>query len=87
LFYQCIIVVFLSYLVWFHLVHRYPVSLLHSFTFLTPVAGVFLSGMLILGEPVGWRVLAALALVCLGLVVVNRRRATPVEPLAHQGGS
>lgn len=72
LFYQCIIVVFFSYLVWFHLVHRYPVSLLHSFTFLTPVVGVLLSGVLILGEPVGLKILAALVLVCLGLVQINR---------------
>lgn len=72
LFYQCIIVVFLSYLLWFHLVHRHPVSLLHAFTFLTPVVGVFLSGTLILGEPLTLRILAALTLVSLGLVAVNR---------------
>ncbi len=72
-FYQCIIVAFISYLVWFEFIHRYSVSLLHAFTFFTPVVGVFLSGALILGEVIGLRFLVALALVSLGMVLVNRR--------------
>jgi drug/metabolite transporter (DMT)-like permease len=36
------------------------------------VAGVLLSGLLILGEPLTPRLVMALALVCLGLVLVNR---------------
>ena len=71
-FYQCIIVAFLSYLVWFEMIHRYPVSLLHGFTFLTPVVGVFLSGAILLGEPIRPEVILALILVSAGLVVVNR---------------
>jgi drug/metabolite transporter (DMT)-like permease len=71
-FYQCIIVVFLSYLVWFELIHRYPVSLLHAFSFFTPVFGVFLSGALILGEIISLGLLVALALVSLGMILVNR---------------
>lgn len=70
-FYQCIIVAFLSYLVWFELIHRYPVSLLHAFSFFTPVFGVFLSGALILGEIISPGLLVALALVSLGMVLVN----------------
>ena len=77
LFYQCIIVAFLSYLVWFELIHRYPVSLLHAFTFFTPVLGVFLSGALILGEMVGPRLIISLVLVSLGTLLVNR---IPREP-------
>jgi len=73
LFFQCIIVAFISYLVWFELIHRYPVSLLHAFSFFTPVFGVFLSGTLILGEPIRPGLIAALALVSLGMVLVNRR--------------
>jgi drug/metabolite transporter (DMT)-like permease len=72
LFYQCIIVAFLSYLVWFVLIHRYPVSLLHAFSFFTPVFGVFLSGALILGEGMGLNLILALVLVSLGMVLVNR---------------
>jgi drug/metabolite transporter (DMT)-like permease len=79
LFYQCIIVAFLSYLVWFELIHRYPVSLLHAFSFFTPVFGVFLSGVLILGEPLHLNLLIALLLVSAGMVLVNRQSATAHE--------
>jgi len=72
LFYQCFIVAFLSYLVWFELIHRYSVSLLHAFTFFTPVFGVFLSGSLILGEVLGPRLILSLVLVSLGTILVNR---------------
>ena len=72
-FYQCIIIAFLSYLVWFQLIHRYPVSLLHAFSFFTPVFGVFLSGVLILGELLSPGLIVALTLVSLGMVLVNRR--------------
>jgi len=74
--YQCIIVAFLSYLVWFEMIHRYPVSLLHGFTFLTPVVGVFLSGAILLGEAIRPELLVALALVSVGLVVVNQGPGT-----------
>jgi drug/metabolite transporter (DMT)-like permease len=76
LFYQCIIVAFLSYLVWFELIHRYPVSLLHAFSFFTPVFGVFLSGVLILGEPLHLDLLISLVLVSGGMVLVNRRSSS-----------
>lgn len=79
LFYQCIIVAFLSYLVWFELIHRYPVSLLHAFSFFTPVFGVFLSGVLILGEPLHLNLSMALVLVSAGMVLVNRQSATAPE--------
>ena len=72
-FYQCIIVAFISYLLWFELIHRYPVSLLHAFSFFTPVFGVFLSGILILGELVSLNLFLALALVSLGMILVNKR--------------
>jgi drug/metabolite transporter (DMT)-like permease len=75
-FYQCIIVAFLSYLVWFELIHRYPVSLLHGFSFFTPVFGVFLSGALIMGEILTPSLLIALSLVSLGMVLVNHRPGT-----------
>ena len=71
LFYQCIIVAFLSYLVWFVLVSRYPVSLIHAFSFFTPVFGVLFSGILILGETVGPNLIMSLILVSLGMVLVN----------------
>jgi drug/metabolite transporter (DMT)-like permease len=73
LFYQSIIIAFLSYLAWFHLIHRYPVSLLHAFSFFTPVFGVFLSGALILSETIGTNLIFALTFVSVGMVLVNRQ--------------
>ena len=78
MFYQCIIVAFLSYLVWFALVARYPISLLHAFSFFTPVFGVIFSGILILGEVISSNLVMALVLVSLGMVLVNYR-PTEVE--------
>ncbi|MFZ7113321.1 MAG: DMT family transporter [Desulfatiglandales bacterium] len=78
-FYQCIIVAFLSYLVWFDLIHRYPVSLLHAFSFFTPVFGVFLSGALILGELISVKLLVALGLVSLGTILVNRQPSAKAQ--------
>ena len=73
MFYQCIIVAFLSYLVWFVLVARYPVSLLHAFSFFTPLFGVVFSGVIILGEIVSPNLIVALLLVSLGMILVNYR--------------
>ena len=79
LFYQCIIVAFASYLIWFVLVSRYPVSLLHAFSFFTPVFGVMFSGILMLRESVGSNLILALILVSTGMVLVNHR------PSGHAG--
>lgn len=78
-FYQCIIVAFISFLVWFELIHRYPVSLLHAFSFFTPVFGVILSGFLILGEMISPRLVIALLMVSLGIVLVNHRPSERVQ--------
>ena len=75
LFYQCIIVAFLSYLVWLMLVSRYPVSLMHAFSFFTPLFGVLFSGLLILGETISPNLVVALVLVSLGMVLVNYQPA------------
>jgi drug/metabolite transporter (DMT)-like permease len=83
-FYQCIIIAFLSYLVWFELISRYPVSLLHAFTFFTPVFGVLISGIIIMGEPISSNLVAALIMICLGMVLVNYR---PTEEAAAPADS
>jgi drug/metabolite transporter (DMT)-like permease len=69
--YQVIVVAFASYLAWFWLISRYPAGRLSSFSFLTPLFGL-IAGALILGEPVGWALLLALALVGIGIALVNR---------------
>ena len=70
--FQGIIIAFISYLVWFSLVHNYPVSRLSSFTFLTPVFAA-LSGALFLQEPLTLRLTISLVLVSIGIYVVNRK--------------
>ncbi len=73
LFYQSIIIAFVSYMVWFFLIHAYPVSVLSVFTFFAPVFGV-LFGTLLLHEEFTISLLVGLPLVCLGIVFVNWRR-------------
>lgn len=72
LFYQTVIVAFLSYWAWFYLIHIYPVTVLATFSFLTPISGVFLSSLL-LQEPLSLWLLLALALVSIGIYWVNKR--------------
>ena len=78
LLFQAVFVVAFTYVLWFWLMRRYPASGLSSFTFLSPVFGV-LGGGLLLGEPLSWRIFAALALIAAGLLLVNRpaRRIQP----------
>lgn len=71
-FYQSVIIVFITYLVWTILLTRYPASLVHAFSFFTPILGVFISGVLILNESIGLSLIIALAMVCFGLVLVNQ---------------
>jgi drug/metabolite transporter (DMT)-like permease len=73
--FQIVVITFASYLTWFWLITRYPASRLAAFTFLTPVIGVPAGGLL-LGEPISWALLAALALVASGIYLVNRAPAT-----------
>lgn len=71
LLFQASYIVGFTFVLWFWLLRRYPASGLSSFTFLTPVFGV-LSGVLFLGEPWHWRIAAALLLISVGLVIVNK---------------
>jgi drug/metabolite transporter (DMT)-like permease len=76
--YSTIVVVFISYAVWFWLLQTYPASQVSVFTFLGPIFAV-IAGFLLLSEPVTWRLAVALALVAFGIYLVNRppvRRVT-----------
>jgi drug/metabolite transporter (DMT)-like permease len=68
--FQGIIIAFISYLVWFYLVHAYPVSLLSAFTFLTPVFAT-ISGVIFINEALTLTLVLSLILVSLGIYVVN----------------
>ena len=70
--YQTVWVVGVTYLAWFALIKRYSASRLSAFTFLTPIFGV-VAGYVVLDEPLTPAFAAAVALVALGIVMVNRR--------------
>ena len=76
--FQAAYVVAFTFVLWFWLMRRYPASGLSSFAFLTPAFGVILGGLL-LGEPLSPRIFAALALIAVGLLLINRpvRRTLP----------
>lgn len=69
--FQIVVIATAGYLFWFWLLKLYPASGVASFSFLSPVFGVAF-GWLILSEQVGLPLLGALALVALGLVLINR---------------
>ena len=71
LLYQTVWVAFITYLMWFWLVLKYPASKLASFIFLTPFFGVIFSS-LFLDEPVTASLSLALVLVGVGIYLVNR---------------
>lgn len=70
--YQIVAVASFGFLFWVFLLGVYPASGVASFAFLTPVLGVGL-GWLLLGEELGLNVIAALVLVAIGIVLINRR--------------
>jgi drug/metabolite transporter (DMT)-like permease len=76
LLFQGIVVVAVSYLIWFWLMRRYPAAGLAGFAFLTPAFSVLLGGVL-LGEPLTWKIGLALALIAGGLMIVNRPAKVP----------
>ena len=73
LFYQSVIVAFISYFIWFKLIHEYSVSRLSAFTFFTPIFGV-LFGILLLNEELTVSLMVGLPLVSLGIFFVNWRK-------------
>ena len=74
MFYQSVINAFISLVIWFRLIHEYSVSRLTAFTFFTPIFGV-LFGIALLGEDFTNSLTVGLPLVCLGIFIVNWRRA------------
>jgi len=65
---------FASYLAWMWMLGHYPATKISSFVFLTPVFAL-LFGSLWLHEPVTLNLIAALFMVAVGIVLVNRKPA------------
>lgn len=72
---QTVLGAFASYLAWMWMLGHYPATKISVFVFLTPVFAL-LFGALWLHEPVTLNLISALALVALGIVLVNRKPST-----------
>jgi len=60
-------------LVWFHLVHRIGPTKAASFHFLNPFMGIAVAA-LILGEKLGWLDIVGVAVITIGIIMVQRSR-------------
>ncbi len=69
--FQAVVVSFASYLAWFWLIRHYAATRLAVFTLSTPLFGL-LAGALLLGEGISARLVAALAALAAGIVLVNK---------------
>ena len=72
MFLQTVVGAFASYLLWMWMLTRYPAAKMSAFVFLTPVFALFFAALW-LGEPVTLHLVLAIALVCIGIILVNRR--------------
>ncbi len=79
--FQIVAIATVAFLFWLWLLTIYPASGVASFSFLSPVIGVGL-GWLLLDETVGLSLLGSLALVVVGLILINRppRRVAATIP-------
>ena len=71
--YQSVIIAFMTYLIWFKLIHNYSVSRLSAFTFFTPIFGVLFS-VLFLREELTVSLMIGLPMVSIGIFLVNWRK-------------
>ncbi|MCE2781472.1 DMT family transporter [Limnohabitans sp.] len=69
---QTVVGAFASYLAWMWMLGHYPATKISAFVFLTPLFAL-LFGMLWLGEAVTLPLVMSLALVALGIVLVNQK--------------
>jgi len=74
---QTVVGAFASYLAWMWMLGRYPATKISVFVFFTPLFAL-LFGALWLKEPVTPSLLVALALVALGMLLVNRKSSAPL---------
>ena len=72
---QVLVVVCIGFLTWFWVLSVYPASRMATFSFLSPIFGVFF-GWLILGDVMDWSIIAALVLISIGVFLVSRRESS-----------
>ncbi|MCF8069751.1 MAG: DMT family transporter [Desulfobacterales bacterium] len=73
LFYLGIITVGFGYVAWTKIMQKIGTTTLHAFVFLIPVSGV-LSGALVLGEPLTYKIVLALIFIVAGIMVVQLQK-------------
>jgi O-acetylserine/cysteine efflux transporter len=79
LFYQVVVMVIISYALWYRLLRKYSVGQVMPLTLLLPIVGV-LSGVILLGEPMTWQKIVGGLLTVMGVGVIVVRRARIAEP-------
>ena len=84
LLYQSLVTASFGFVAWNTMLLKYGAVALHSFIFIMPIAGVLLGG-LILGEPITWELLTALALIVSGIVIVNFRSGKYAQLFPSRG--
>lgn len=71
--YQSFVTASFGFLAWNRLLQKFGVTTLHSFVFIMPLTGV-LVGVLFLNEPITPYLLASIAFIVTGVVIVNLKR-------------
>jgi drug/metabolite transporter (DMT)-like permease len=70
--YQGLVAGAIGFVAWNTMLLKYGAVSLHSYLFLSPIAGVVFGG-LILGEPITQKIIISLILIVSGIVIVNFR--------------
>ncbi len=71
LIYQSFVTAAYGFIAWNRLLYRFGATAIHSFVFIMPVSGVFLS-VILLGEPLTFNIVVSIILIIAGMLVVNR---------------
>ena len=79
LLFQGVVIAGIGFTVSYHLMKRYTPSVMMSFNFVSPIAGVSFAAWL-LGDRIGPLLLVGMALVAVGLYLVTRRSGTTGRP-------
>ncbi len=84
IFYQGVVAGAFGFVAWNTLLLEYGAVSLHSYLFLSPIAGVVFGG-LVLGEPITRKIVISLVLIVSGIVIVNfRTKSSPDRETGYE---
>ncbi|MBF0413778.1 MAG: DMT family transporter [Desulfamplus sp.] len=69
--YQSFVTAAYGFIAWNRLLYKFGATVIHSFVFLMPVSGVFLS-VVLLDEPLTLNIIVSIIFIIAGMVIVNR---------------